>query len=135
MEAQPVERLQLIGFRRVGSWSLVAGMPCYSLDDLAGATDVLYAFVSEKQILYLGKTTQELRQRMYGYQRPGRTQRTNIACNAKLLETLSAERAIEIYVFRDPDPRTHVGVPINLAAALEDGLIREFKPPWNKAGL
>jgi hypothetical protein len=135
MEVDPRNRLEQIGFRRVGRWNLTAGKLAYALDDCGLAGDVLYAFVSGQDVLYIGKTTQDLQRRMYGYQRPGPTQRTNIACNAKILEALSAQGAIDIYVFRDPEPRIHVGVPINLAAALEDGLIREFKPPWNKAGL
>lgn len=128
-------RLTQIGFIRVGRWTLKSGEPCYSLDELSGATGVLYAFVSNGQVLYLGKTTKELRTRMYGYQRPGPTQRTNIACRAKLLETLTAKQVVDIFVFRDPEPKLHAGIPINLAAGLEDGLIREFRPPWNKAGL
>jgi hypothetical protein len=134
MGVDPFERLEQIGFRCVGRWSLVTGRPCYVLDALARATDVLYAFVADGKILYIGKTTLELRRRMYGYQRPGPTQRTNIACNAKMLELLASVPAIDIYVFEDPDPRQHMGVPFCLAAALEDCLIREFKPPWNRAG-
>jgi hypothetical protein len=130
-----LEKLARVGFVRVGRWSLESGKPCYSLDELAGATDVLYAFVSEGQVLYIGKTTKELQSRMYGYQRPGPTQRTNIACNAKLLEMLTSKQTVDIYVFRDLEPKLHAGIPINLAAGLEDGLIREFRPPWNKAGL
>lgn len=131
----PLEKLTQVRFIKVGRWSLQSGKPCYALDELAGATDVLYAFVSDGKVLYLGKTTKELRRRMYGYQRPGPTQRTNIACNAKLLEVLTAKQAVDIYVFRDPEPKQHAGIPINLAAGLEDGLILEFMPPWNKAGL
>lgn len=131
----PLEKLTQVGFIKVGRWSLESGKPRYSLHELAGATDVLYAFVSDGQVLYLGKTTKELRRRMYGYQRPGPTQRTNIACHAKLLEVLTAKQAVDIYVFRDPEPKLHAGIPINLAAGLEDGLILEFRPPWNKAGL
>ena len=131
----PVRRLTQVGFIKVGRWNLKSGTPCYSLDELSAATDVLYAFVSAGQVLYLGKTTKELRRRMPGYQRPGPTQRTNIACHAKLMEVLTVKETVDIYVFRDPEPKLHAGVPINLAAGLEDGLILEFRPPWNKAGL
>jgi hypothetical protein len=131
----PLEKLTEVGFIKVGRWSLKSGKPCHSLGELAGATEVLYAFVSDRQVLYLGKTTKELRRRMYGYERPGPTQRTNIACHAKLLEVLTAKQAVDIYVFRDPEPKLHAGIPINLAVGLEDGLILELRPPWNKAGL
>jgi hypothetical protein len=71
---------------------------------------------------------------MYLYERPGPSQRTNIACNAKLREVLASQQAVDIYVFGDPDLREYAGVPVSLAAGLEDGLIREFRPPWNKTG-
>jgi hypothetical protein len=129
------ERLLQIGFRHVGRWSLIDGNASYTLEDLSTASRVLYAFVSGQEVLYIGKTAGELQRRLYGYHRPGPTQRTNIACNAKLLEVLSGQGAIDIYVFQDPEPKSHAGVPINLAAGLEDGLIRELGPPWNKAGL
>jgi hypothetical protein len=83
----------------------------------------------------VSKETRNSRRRMPGYQRPGPTQRTNIACHAKLMEVLTVKETVDIYVFRDPEPKLHAGVPINLAAGLEDGLILEFRPPWNKAGL
>lgn len=131
----PLEKLTQVGFLKVGRWSLKSGKPCFSLDELAGAADVLYAFVSDGQVLYLGKTTKGLRRRMDGYQRPGPTQRTNIACHGKLLKVLTEKQTVDIYVFRDPEPKLHAGIPVNLAAGLEDGLILEFRPPWNKAGL
>jgi hypothetical protein len=96
--------------------------------------DVLYAFVSSGHVLYIGKTTQKMRTRMDGYQRPGSTQRTNIAGHGKLLGILSTNQVVDIYVFRDPEPKLHAGIPINLAAGLEDALIREFRPPWNRTG-
>jgi hypothetical protein len=135
MAVDSVGRLQQIGFEKAGRWSLQGDKPICALDIHGAACDVLYAFVSGSQVLYVGKSTRSLEKRMYGYQRPGRTQRTNIACNEDILKALAAERAIDIYVFRDPSPKLHAGIPINLAAGLEDGLIREFKPPWNKVGL
>ena len=84
----PLEKLTHVGFTKVGRWSLKSGKPCCSLDELAGATDVL-----------------------------------------------TANQAVDIYVFRDPEPKLFAGIPINLAAGLKDGLILEFRPPWNKAGL
>jgi hypothetical protein len=135
MEVDAVERLRQIGFEKAGQWSLQDHKPICALEIHGSACDVLYAFALGSQVLYVGKTTRSLQQRMYGYQRPGPTQRTNIACNQKIVQALCAEPAIDIYVFRDPAPRLHAGIPINLAAGLEDGLIREFKPPWNKAGL
>ena len=70
---------------------------------------------------------------MYGYERPGPTQRTNIACHAKLLEALTAKQAVDIYLFRDPEPKLHAGIPINLAA--QRGRRRHRYAAWGSARL
>jgi len=41
----------------------------------------LYAYVINRQIKYIGQTVMELKQRLYGYKKPGPTQSTNIRLN------------------------------------------------------
>lgn len=130
-----IDTLLRVGFRKAGCWVLQEAKPCYSLQDAGSERDVLYAFVADGQVLYIGKTTRGLKKRMYGYQRPGPTQNTNIACNDKLLELLGADRSVDIYVFVEPEPTFHAGIRVNLAAGLEDNLIAEVKPLWNRTGL
>jgi hypothetical protein len=131
----PVQRLTQVGFIKVGRWNLKSGTPCYSLDELAAATDVLYAFVSAEQVLYLGKTTKELRRRMPGYQRPGPTQRTNIACHAKLMKVLTVQETVDILRVSGSGAKAACWSSNQPGRGPEDGLILEFRPPWNKGGL
>ncbi len=129
-----LKRLEDIAFRHVGYWRLASGGPEFTLLSDAAAENVLYAFVSDRDVLYVGKTTQRLSNRMYGYQCPGRTQRTNIAGRQHIEEHLSSGRAVEIYALRDDTPRTHGSFTLNLAAGLEDSILRALQPPWNAIG-
>ncbi len=104
------------------------------LSGLADAANILYAFISNGEVLYVGKTTQSLKTRMYGYQNPGPTQKTNIKINKLLLQLLSAGKRIEIYARLDNGIQ-RIGVfHLNLAAGLEDSIISILKPKWNQMG-
>jgi len=130
MDLNAVVWLTSIGFKPAGEWHLENDKPRCRIDDCGALSQILYAFVIDGQVMYIGKSIRTLRQRMYNYMNPGPTQPTNIANNARIAEALRANKTIHLYVFQ-PDPSTYQGIPLNLAAGLEDGLIAAFKPPWN----
>jgi hypothetical protein len=82
-------------------------------------------------LTYIGKTTRTLRARMSGYRNPGPTQSTNIRNNERIRSALSQGKRVEIYAFRDTGLLKLGGFHLNLAAGLEDSLVRELSPPWN----
>jgi len=128
-------RLLNIGFRVVGQWHQEDAKPKYALHSESDSRNVLYAFVSGTEVLYVGKTTQPLKKRMYGYQNPGPTQYTNIKGNKLISEILLSGGGIEIFALPD-NGLLHFGdFHINLAAGLEDSLIAKLKPKWNGCGL
>ena len=47
---------------------------------------------------------------------------------------LQARKHVEIYVLPDNGLMHYGGFHLNLAAGLEDSLIRDLEPPWNSAG-
>ena len=108
--------------------------PEYELDAERTTYNVLYAFTSSDELLYIGKTTIALRDRMYQYQRPGPSQRTNIRVNSAIAELLKSGGTIEIYALPDTGEMEYRGFHLNLAAGLEDSLISELDPKWNIAG-
>ena len=126
-----MNRLLSIGFEKVGTWKLVEGNPVSELVALQNATNVIYAFVSDGDIKYIGKTTMALKRRMYGYQNPGPTQSTNINNNRRITETLLEGQAVDILALADNGLLRYADYHINLAAGLEDGLIAELDPQWN----
>jgi hypothetical protein len=66
-------RLKAIGFTLAGRWSLMDGQLAFELDQLGSARNVLYAFVVDGQLMYVGKTTQTLHSRMGGYKSPAQS--------------------------------------------------------------
>lgn len=130
-----MERLTKIGFRPVGSWQLTEGRLDCALECEGDSRNVLYAFVSGREVLYVGKTTQSLKKRMYGYQNPGTTQSTNIKGNKLISDLLLSGGAVEIYALPDHGLLHFGDFHINLAAGLEDSLISKLRPQWNGSGL
>ena len=129
-----MNRLINIGFRKVGKWSQTPSGIGYALHDCADARNILYCFVCNQAILYVGKTTQPLKKRMYGYQNPGPTQSTNIKGNKNIHDLLADGKQVDIYALPD-NGLLHFGAfHINLAAGLEDSIVKTLKPIWNKMG-
>lgn len=81
--------------------------------------------------MYVGKSRKTLRERMYSYRNPGPTQSTNIRGNRLLLDALSEGSTVELFVLPDNGLLYYGGFHVNLAAGLEDSLIRDLQPPWN----
>ena len=92
--------------------------------------NVLYAFAVEGELVYVGKATcLPLRGRLRAYETSARDRQSE-----HIRKELKSERRVEIYAFR-PNGECHVhGVKLNLAAGMEDELIRELAPVWNVAG-
>jgi hypothetical protein len=128
-----------VGFLDVGRWELSGEEITYTLDgDRIAANEVLlddpnalYAFVQGDAVRYIGKTTRGVRRRFITYRRPGKRQLTNLRCNAKIKEALNSSAEIRILVFAPISHLRYLDFEINLAAGLEDALIKAFGPPWN----
>ncbi|MCY2994580.1 MAG: GIY-YIG nuclease family protein [Planctomycetota bacterium] len=124
-------RLVDVGFKIAGSWNLDGdGIAC-DMNDLAAARNVLYAFAVDGELVYVGKTVQPLRARMTGYRNPAPTQSTNIKNNSNIRQCLAHGKRVEIYVLPDNGLLHYGKFHVNLAAGLEDSVVRELNPPWN----
>lgn len=130
-----MERLINIGFKKVGQWLLENDQIILSLESENKTTNILYSFISNGSILYIGKTVQPLKKRMYGYQNPGPTQSTNIKNNRFITEKLSNGDSVDIYALPDNGLLHYGGFHVNLAAGLEDSLVSVLKPTWNQSGV
>ena len=128
-----LQRLEAIGFRLCGTWSLLeSGKPKLSLLEHASDNNVLYAFVCQEEVVYVGKTIKTLKSRMYGYANPGNTQFTNKRGNAEIRKALESGEFVHVYALPDNGLLRYGGFHLNLAAGLEDSLLFELKPSWNK---
>jgi len=134
-ESESIGKLTRIGFEAVGEWFLEGGVLRYRLSKYGEARKILYAFVSNGRVLYVGKSVRALAQRLNGYMKPGRTQSTNIKNHQHIQDVLRQGKEVKIFVFAPAeDEIVYRGVPLNLAAGLEDSLIAELQPLWNDTG-
>jgi hypothetical protein len=132
-----------LGFEKAGSFSLKDAVLSLGLDSsYAEQEELLYCFVENDLPVYVGKTVKPLKERMRQYRRGDRSQKTNHRINKKIVEALQHDKKIEIYVLTFSEQHTHHGFHLNLAAGIEDSVIKHVddtlkscaKKSWNKAG-
>ena len=126
-----MNRLIEIGFQQAGHWRLDDGKLVAELTRLATQRNILYAFIADGEVKYIGKTVSTLAGRMRGYRNPAETQMTNIRNNSRIREVLEEGGAVDIYALPDNGLLHYGAFHINLAAGLEDDLIRVISPEWN----
>ena len=129
-----MHRLLKIGFRKLGEWQKSGDALRYELNSSAPHPNTLYAFVVDGEVKYVGKTTRTLRGRLNGYVRPGPTQATNLRNHENVLTSLGSGEVVEIFALPDEDLHYFGGFHLNLAAGLEDSLIKSLNPLWNGGG-
>jgi hypothetical protein len=123
-----------LGFIQIGEWFLSSSKLNFQLFNNRNETNVLYAFTSKEDVLYVGKTTQTIYRRMMGYKSPGPTQRTNIRNHANIQDLLEKTERVNIYALIEEDEYFFKGFRLNLAAGLEDSVINALRPAWNYLG-
>ena len=128
------EQLIDLNFSVIGFWKKSnEGLSYEVLDNKHNEFEIdnsLYVFFDKEndRILYVGKTTQTLKKRFYGYIR-GNGQSTNSKIHNKLVKERSEK--ILILSLNDVLPFNWGIYNINLAAGLEDSMIEIENPLWN----
>jgi len=132
--SQPDSLQQLLdlGFEEVGHWYLEEDQVTFTLDKSSREANILYSFVVNGDVKYIGKSVQTLHKRMYLYKQGGGSQRTNIRNKAAIKDCLMRGCQVKIYVLVPDLQMNYKDMPINIAAGLEDNLIMLLKPEWNK---
>jgi hypothetical protein len=130
-----MKRLLEIGFIKVGYWELVNNTLHYHLDpEVKNQENVLYCFSSRGRVKYIGKTIMQFWVRMEGYKYPGESSSTNNFINYEIYSLLVKGEKVYIFILSHNRKLSYHGYKINLAAGLEDILIHEIDPKWNKKG-
>lgn len=129
-----LEQLLQLGFVEAGEWALVQDKPRVTLLQHKEKSPALYALVEGETVVYIGKSVRTLRQRMQNYQTPGPSQRTSCRNHASIAASLGIGKRVRVFVLHVEGAIEHRGVPVNLAAGLEDPLIAMFRPAWNMIG-
>ena len=126
-----MNRLIEIGFQQAGHWRLENGSLVPEISRLATQRNILYAFICDGEVKYIGKTASTLAGRMRGYRNPAETQTTNIRNNSRIREIIEGGGTVDIYALPDNGLLHYGAFHLNLAAGLEDDLIRVINPDWN----
>ena len=131
-ESRDLNRLAAIGLVRVGRWVLRNEDPTIELHlGQDPPMNALYAFVADGNVKYVGKTTRGLERRLYGYVNPGPTQSTNIRVRARIADALQAGSQVEVHAWFDSGLHQVGEFRVNMAAGLEDDLVKQLRPEWN----
>jgi hypothetical protein len=130
-----IKRLEAIGFVYVGDWK-ASDSPDGILEwsptnECPSTENVLYAFVIDDDVKYIGKSVKTLKHRMRQYQKPGPTQSRNVRNNGYILNELGRNKKVNVYALPDNGLLYYGEFHLNLAAGLEDSLIKLSDPPWN----
>jgi hypothetical protein len=118
------------GFAFAGRWILTDAGEIALDRPIANAIGV-YAFVVDEVVVYVGVATTGLTRRLSFYAKPGSTQRTNLRLNRLIKTELVTRPFLDIYTAVPGDLKWN-GLPVNVSAGLELGLIRKYALPWNK---
>jgi hypothetical protein len=128
-----MNRLLKIGFEVAGLWQMKGDSLTITFQRHAEKRNILYAFIHDGDVRYVGVSTQTLRKRMAVYISPGPKSSTNIRSRANILERLARGSTVEVYALPDSG-LMHVGpFHLNLAAGLEGSIIATLAPDWNIA--
>ena len=129
-QAAPVQEdlLKDAGFLRIGEWALAEG-GIRLIGDISNDPGV-YAHIVDGQVYYIGSTKMGLKKRMYFYERPGKTQRTNLRINPLIEQALKAGKKVWV-IAASPDTSEWNGLPVDFVVGLEAGLLAVISPPWN----
>mgnify|MGYP002331974286 CR=1 FL=1 len=131
-----IHRLEKIGFIHIGHWSMKDDKLILNVTIDKDVKNILYAFVINKKVMYVGKTTNTLQKRFSGYIDPGSTQNTNIKVNGRIKSKLSDNKKVQIYAFVDNQLLKYGDFNINLAEGLEKSIIDSLEEPfWNGKSL
>jgi hypothetical protein len=131
-----MQRLIDPGFKKVGAWKLKDdGEIKYTLISNAETCNVVYCFVSEGKIKYVGKTANPFSLRLESYYKPGANKSTDIHVHERIIAQLNRNKAVTIWLLIDKGNLKFRKYTLNLADALEMVLIKNIEHKiWNKQG-
>jgi hypothetical protein len=124
----PENLRQLInmGFRRIGEWRLEKDeLSFYITDHHYESANILYAFICQGSVVYIGKTGLPLEKHLWNLKYEESKLYNLIG------EALSAWKPVEIHTLPDNGLLYFGGFQINLADGLFDSMVSELNPSWN----
>lgn len=121
-----------IGLEYAASWTLDGGRLKAVGDKparwrwLTARTGALYAFSSGDKVLYIGRDATTLSKYL------AELATATATISEAIRKFLSAGKEVRVLVLADHPTISWGPFAIDLAAGLEESLIKSFKPPWNR---
>jgi hypothetical protein len=120
------------GFVLSGRWELDPGSRPRFIGE-APIQPGAYAFSVDGDVSSVGSAQRGIARRMNTYEKT-ETKRTAYRVRGLIAQELSVGRSVEVLTIVPGTVRWN-GLPLDLAAGLEQGIICEFRPRWNIRGL
>lgn len=136
-------KLNNYGFVEVGEWKLAERLKSgirFSLNKFEDER-VIYAFVVNDETKYIGiceKSTTTLKDRMGRYKsleggsKGSGRKSTNERIAIEIKDCLNHGKAVKIFALKQGSLIQYKGLNVDLVKGLENPLIEELKPEWNK---
>jgi len=144
-----LEFIQRCGFERVGHWELglykstkhlshLHGVQFVLDDDFNGSGGVVYAFVIDKAVVYIGETTKGMRDRFLSYRYGNPLERdTDNRVKVELTDALLHGSAVTVWAVV-PTARIELAAQLlemSASKPVEEWLIAKLNPPLNRKRL
>jgi hypothetical protein len=126
-----MNRLIAGGFALTGRWELNA--PFVRLIGKPPVQPGVYAYAVDGIVHYVGSAQGGLAKRLRQYEYRMRLRATTR--RGQITEALKSGLEVAVLTIVFPEPLRWNGLPVDLIAGLEEGLIREWQPLWNVRGL
>lgn len=128
------KRLIAGGFDLSGQWKLDTAS-CARFVGEAPQQPGVYAFAVNGKVHYVGSAQRGIAKRLRSYDKI-QTRRTGFRFRMRGLITKKLKGGSKVAVLTIvPRPMRRKGLPVDPIAGLEEGLIRELQPSWNRRGL
>ena len=128
------ERLTASGFTLTARWKLGANSRLQLIDEPPKQPGV-YAFAVDGEVCYVGSARKEIAKRVRIYEKdkkPPAWRATKQALIRKALKSGSEVTVLTLVILK-PILRWK-GLPVDLILGIEEGLIGELQPKWNRRG-
>jgi hypothetical protein len=124
------------GFARVGVWKRddATGSIRFEGAESVPRKPGVYAYAVGGVVHYVGSAQRGLHRRLRHYE-VAKTLRTAHRIRQEILTVLATGAEVEVLTIVPPPMTLPGGLPFDSVAGLEEGLIRSWRPIWNRRGM
>lgn len=129
-----IRHLKDAGFKEAGKWKLNSRPRLPQFEGQMPEEPGVYAFVVKRKVRYIGSAQRGLHRRFRSYTNPKNKGTVATRIRKHVSDALAKGDDVKVLAIICT-PLSWNGLPVNLVAGLEEGLIRSLKPKWNRRGL